>query len=107
MVAAKDEEVLRVLDFVSQEQTDGLERLLSSIHIVAEKDVVGFGGESAVFKQTEEVVVLTVDVTANFDWGFKFKEHWLGDEEVPGSNTQHFHRALRDSNLLPWTSPTH
>ena len=49
-------------DLVRKQQADGLERLLPSVDIVAEEEVVGFGWEPAVFEQTEEVVILSVDV---------------------------------------------
>lgn len=62
MVAAKDEKVFGVLDLVREEKTNGLERLFASIDIVAEKEVVCFWGKSAILEQTEEVVVLPVDV---------------------------------------------
>jgi hypothetical protein len=63
MVAAKDEKVFGVLDFVCEEKTNGLERLFASIDIVAQKEVVCFWGKAAILKQTEEVVVLPMDVT--------------------------------------------
>lgn len=37
MIAPKDEEVLGVFDLVCQQQTDGLERLLAAVNIVAQK----------------------------------------------------------------------
>lgn len=37
MVSPQQEEVLRVFDFVGQKQTDGLQRLLPSVHIVSQK----------------------------------------------------------------------
>lgn len=63
MVAAQDEEVLRVLDLVREEEADGLERLLAPVDVVAEEEVVGFGGEPAILEQAQQVVVLPVDVT--------------------------------------------
>lgn len=65
MVAAQDEEVLRVLDLVCQQQADGLQGLLATVHVVSEEKVVGFGRETSVLEQTEEIVVLAVDVTAD------------------------------------------
>jgi len=62
VVAAKDEKVFGVLDLVCEEKTNCLERLFASIDIVAEKEVVCFWGKAAILKQTEEVVVLPVDV---------------------------------------------
>ncbi len=65
MIPSKDEEVLGVLDLVRKEQADGLERLLATINVVAEEEVVGFWGEAAVLEESKEIVVLAVDVAAN------------------------------------------
>jgi hypothetical protein len=37
VVASEDEEVFRVLDLISKQQTDDFERLLSSVHVVPKK----------------------------------------------------------------------
>ncbi len=37
VVASKQEEVLRVLDLISEQQADGLERLLSPVDVVAQE----------------------------------------------------------------------
>jgi hypothetical protein len=37
--------------------------LFTSIYVVAEKEVICFWREAAVFKESEEVVILAVDVT--------------------------------------------
>lgn len=50
VVTAQDEEVLRVLYLVGEQQADGLERLLATIDVVAEEEVVGLWGESAVLE---------------------------------------------------------
>jgi len=65
VVAAEDEEVLRVLDLVCEKETDGLQRLLASIDVVTEEEVVRFWREAAVFEQTQEIVILAVYVTAD------------------------------------------
>lgn len=65
VVATEDEEVLGVLDLVGQEQANGLEGLLTSVDVVTEEKVVGLWREAAVFEETEQIVVLTVDVTAD------------------------------------------
>lgn len=63
MVAPQEEEVLRVLDLVCKQETDGLQGLLASVHIVAQEQIVGLGWEAAILKQTEQVSVLSVDVS--------------------------------------------
>ena len=65
VVAAQDEEVLGVLDLVGQEKADGLEGLLATVDVVTEEEVVGLGREAAVFEETEKVVVLAVNITAD------------------------------------------
>lgn len=65
VVATQDEEVFRVLDLVCEEQADGLQRLLATVYVVAKEEVVGLWGETAILEQAEEVVVLTVNITAN------------------------------------------
>jgi hypothetical protein len=65
VVTAQDEEVLGVLDLVCEEQADGLERLLATVYVVAQEEVVGLRWETAILEQAEQIVVLAVDVTAD------------------------------------------
>ena len=62
VVSSEDEEVFGVFDLVSEEEANGFERLFSSIDVVAEEEVVGFWGEPAVFKKSQKVVVLPMNV---------------------------------------------
>lgn len=68
VVAAQDEEVLGVLDLVGQEKADGLEGLLATVDVVTEEEVVGLRWEATVLEETEEVVVLAVNVTADLEF---------------------------------------
>ena len=62
VVAPEEEEVLRVLDLVREQEADGLERLLPPVHVVAQEQVVGLGREPPVLEQAQQVRVLAVDV---------------------------------------------
>ena len=62
MVAAQQEEVLGVFDFVGQQQADGLQGLLPPVHVVAQEQVVSLGREPSVLKQPQQVCVLAMDV---------------------------------------------
>ena len=88
MVPPQNEEILGILDLVRQEQTDRLEALLASIHIVAEEEVIGFGRESAVLEQTQQIVVLPVDVAADLDRSFEFEQDRLVDEDLARPRAQ-------------------
>ena len=85
VVSTEDKEVLGVFDLVCQEEADRLQRLFATINVVTQEDVVGLGREAAVLKQTEQVVVLSVHVAADFDGCLQFEEHGLSNEEVPAS----------------------
>ena len=63
MVSAQKEEVLGILDFVSEEEADGLEGLLSAVDVVTEEKIVGIGRKSSILKQSEQVIILTMDIT--------------------------------------------
>lgn len=65
MVAPEQEEVLRVFDLVCQQQADGLQRLLPSVHIVSKEQVVGFWRKATILEEPEQVCVLSMDVTWN------------------------------------------
>lgn len=65
VVAAKDEEVLGVFDLVSEQKADSLKRLLASVHVIAEEEIVGLRWESTVFEKPEEIVILTVNVATD------------------------------------------
>ena len=80
VVATKDEEVLRVLDLVGEQEADGLKRLLASVDVVTQEEVVGLGREPAVLEQPEQVVVLPVDVTADLDRRLELEKDRLAEE---------------------------
>lgn len=65
VVAAQNEEVLGVLDLVREQKADGLERLLATVDVVTEEEVVGLGRKATVLEETEEIVILSVDITAD------------------------------------------
>ena len=63
MVATEQEKVLRVLDFVAQEETNRFDRLLAAVDIVTKEQIVGFGRESAILEYPQQIIVLTMHIT--------------------------------------------
>ena len=51
MVAAEDEEVFGIFDFVREEEADGLETLFPAVDVVTQEEVIGFWWEPAVLEQ--------------------------------------------------------
>ena len=85
MVPAKQEEVLRVLHLVRQEQADHLQTLLAAIDIIAEEEVIRLGREPAVLKQTKQVAVLAVHVAANLERRLELQQTRLRQENLSAS----------------------
>lgn len=82
MIAAQQKEVFWVFYFVSQQQTDRFQTLLSAVDIVAEEQVVALGRIAAIFEQTQKVVKLSVNVAANFQRCFQLDQNGLRKENV-------------------------
>jgi hypothetical protein len=62
VVASQQEEVVRVLDLVCQQEADRLDALLPAVHVVAEEQVVRRRRQPAELEQPEQVGELAVDV---------------------------------------------
>ena len=58
MISSEQKEVFRILDFVGEQEADGLEALLASIHVVAQEQVVGLRRETTVLEQPQQIRVL-------------------------------------------------
>lgn len=82
MVASQDIDFFRVLDFVGVKETNGLDALSSSIDVIAQKEIIWIGRETAILEETEHVVVLAMDIAADFERGLDFDEHGLAEEDV-------------------------
>lgn len=63
MVSSQQKEVFGVFDLVRQQQADGLQGLLASVHIVTQEQVVALWWEAAILKKPQQVIVLPVDIT--------------------------------------------
>ncbi len=50
VISSKNEEVFWVFDLVGEQEANGFQTLLSTVHVVSEKQVIGFRRESTVFK---------------------------------------------------------
>lgn len=72
MVSPQEEEVFRVLYFVGKKQHDGLDRLLSPIHIVPQKKVILLWRIPSVIEDLQEILKLSVNVAYDFDGRLEF-----------------------------------
>ncbi len=65
VVPTEDEEILGVFDLVRKQQADSLKGLLSSVHVISQEEVICLWWESSIFKEAEEIVVLSMNIAAN------------------------------------------
>jgi hypothetical protein len=91
VISSEDKEIFRVFDLVGEQQTYCLKTLFSSINIISQEKVIGIWWKPSVFEQTEKIVVLTVNITANLYRGFKFEKYGLTYEDFSS-----FHAKLTD-----------
>ena len=63
MVTTEEKKVFRILYLVGEEEADCFQRLLPSVHVVAQEEIVSIGRKCAILKESEEVCVLPMDVT--------------------------------------------
>jgi hypothetical protein len=71
VVASQQEEVLRVLYFVRQQKTNGLEGLLAyhfkilktSVDVIAKEEVVALRGVATVLEESQQIEILAVHIT--------------------------------------------
>jgi hypothetical protein len=81
VVASEDVYLVGVLDLEGEEQTDGLDALPASIHVVSQEEVAVFGGHAAVLEHSQHVVVLPVDVPAHLQRGLQLEQHWFVEHD--------------------------
>ena len=106
VVTAEDEEVFGELDLEGEDEADAFETLLTTIDVVTEEEVVGGGREATIFEEAEEIVVLAVDVTADFDGGFKLEEGGLRHDDLAGLEGEIFDIIFGELDLLAGTGAT-
>lgn len=67
VVTAEDEEIFGVLDLVREQEADRFERLLATVDIVSQEQVVGLRRETTILEEAQKIVVLPVNIAANLD----------------------------------------
>lgn len=63
MVPPEQEEIFRVFDLVGEQQTDRFQRLLPSVHIIAQEEIISFRREASILEKPQQVCVLSMNIT--------------------------------------------
>jgi len=107
VVTSEDEEVFGVLDLVGEEQADGLKRLLTSVDVITEEEVVGLRREATVLEESEKIVVLSVDITTDLDRSLKLEEDGLRNEDLTSLGAKVTDLGLKELDLLAGSATSH
>ena len=81
MVAAQDVHLAWVLDLQCEQQADRLDALSSPVYVVPQEQVARLRRQPSVFEQSQHVVVLPVDVTADLERCAHLQQHGLFEED--------------------------
>jgi hypothetical protein len=96
VISSEDVYFFRVLNFISEQKTYRLDSLSSPVNIVSEEKIVGFGREAAILKESEHVVVLSMNIPTYFERRLSFNEHGLTEKNIfDGPNDAENHRLLK------------
>lgn len=101
VIPSKDEYLIRVFYLIGVQQTNGLDALPSSIYVIAQEEVRWLRREAPVFKKSEHVVVLAMNVAAYFDWGWDLYQHGLLQENILDSPDESQYFSLCDFDKFP------
>ena len=82
VVPSEEEEILRILDLVTEKEEDGLETLLPSVHVISQEQVVCRGWKPTHLEEPDEVRVLTMDITDNLNGWRELDEGRLAEEDL-------------------------
>lgn len=100
MITSQEEEIFRIFDFVSKEQANDLQVLLASINIVSKEEIVWFWRESSNFKYSEQINILSMDVSRNYKRWVKFNQIWLPDENLLRFFNEHLYLLFWEIHRL-------
>ena len=68
VVSTQNKEIFWILDLVREKQTYGFERLFASVDIIPKEKVICFRWKASVFKEAEEIVILTMYIATDLQW---------------------------------------
>lgn len=103
MVTTEQEYIFWVLHLVRQKQIHHLNRVLTTIDVVAKHQIVGIWWKTSSRKVLEQIVELAMNVGQYLDRSIELQKSWLSQEFVPCSAEKTFDVAFWNLNELRTT----
>jgi hypothetical protein len=63
MISSQKKEDLGIFNLISKDQTYYLQGLFAVVHVITQEEIICLGWKSAVFENSEKIVILSVNVT--------------------------------------------
>ena len=76
VVASQEEERVWTANFPDKQVENNLDTEVTSVHVVSEEEIPGGGRISAHLKQLDQVIKLTVDISAHCKQSVEEEEEW-------------------------------
>ena len=73
MVTTENKEILWVFDLVRQQEADRFQTLFTAVDVITEEDVIRLWWEASVLEQSQEIVILPMDIAADLNWSFQLQ----------------------------------
>ena len=106
VVASEQGDVRGVLELQAEKELEGLNRVESSVHEVSHEDVASVRDFTALIEEFEEIMELTMDVSADGDWSLDWLDVALFDEDLLDLLAKDSQFSLReDSSVLNSLEP--
>jgi len=100
VVSSEQSDMARVLQFEAEEILEGLNGIEPAIDKITHEDVAGVWDVTALVKEFEQVMELTMDVTADGDWGRHGLHIALLNQELFDLLTEHSEVAFWEYSAL-------
>ena len=63
MIPSEQEKIFWILYLITEEKANSFDRLFTAIDVISQEEIVGFRRETSIFENSQEVVILSMDIT--------------------------------------------
>lgn len=82
VVSSQESDAVGILKLEAEEELEGLDGVVATVDEVSHEDVAGVWDLTSLFEKLEKIMELTVDVSANCNWGANRLDVALLDEDL-------------------------
>jgi len=76
--------------------------LLATVNIVAQENVVALWRKATILEKPEQIVILSMHITADLDGCLQLKQSTVGEEDFAGTSAKSLELSFGHLNKLAW-----